>query len=245
MAGKIDIMKTGMTMMVPREAIKDLRFGTGRVIPQKFTPPSSTDTPDDLFPLGIGHKAMPPVRRFIRRTDPSQALIYTDGACLDNGNEGSRGGCAFVFHPPMETRAGSASMALEERGPTGEKYPHTSNRAEIRAVIAALRYRVWTGEGFRSLVIATDSEYVVDGITVWIHNWLSRGWRTSNGQPVKNKDLWLVLLGEVERWSDAGLKVMFWHIPRKFNTRADYLAKEEAASKSYEEDFIELSGQLV
>jgi ribonuclease HI len=73
---------------------------------------------------------------------------------------------------------GYANFHLEKEGPFGEPSLQTSNRAELRAVIAALRFRAWQGEGFKSLVIATDSEYVVEGATNWARGWLRNNWRT-------------------------------------------------------------------
>lgn len=186
--------------------------------------------------------------RFIRCSDVSEFLIYTDGACSNNGANDGRGGCAFVFRPetspsmiPPTTSSGhsTASMKLhqlgaskfrlESRGPTGEAVPQTSNRAELRAVIAALGYRLWNNEGCRRLVIATDSAYVVDGCTAWITKWMRNGWQTSTHQPVKNQDLWLELIRLRDKWSKAGVKVLFWRIPRSRNTLADRLAKEATA----------------
>lgn len=206
-----------------------LRAGTGRVLFTKFTPPNDTVSPSSLFTPGMAVKATPVTTRFINRSDPTQLLIYTDGACLDNGRANPRAGCAFVYRPSVPpVVVGYDSFRLETEGPTGEQHTQTSNRAELRAVIGALRFRHWKGEGFDSLVIATDSEYVVEGATNWVRGWLRRGWKTSVGAPVKNKDLWEALLGEAERWSDIGLDVKFWRIPRELNTLADQRAKEAA-----------------
>lgn len=115
---------------------------------------------------------------------------------------------------------------LEGLGPTGDEYAHTSNRAELRALIAALRFRSWNLEGFNCLVIATDSEYVVNGITSWIKSWRRKDWRTRSGTAVKNKDLWQCLLGEIERADESGLRIQFWRISRDWNIEADHHAKE-------------------
>lgn len=79
------------------------------------------------------------------------------------------------------------------------------------------------------MVIATDSEYVVEGCTKWTKSWIKRGWKTSAGKDVKNKDLWEMLLGEAERWKDEGLSLEFWRIPREWNEVADGAAKQAAA----------------
>lgn len=225
----------------------ELRVGTGRIFPTKFNPPNPSDTPTSLFPLDRAKQATPPAYRFIRRNaENDQFLVYTDGACLDNGGENPRAGCSFVYRNSTlnPTVCGHASFPLEKEGPTGMEGLQTSNRAELRAVIAATRFRYWLGEGCRCLVIATDSEYVVEGMTKWVKKWIRNDWRTSSGLPVKNKDLWKCLLGEVERWDERGMRIQFWRIPREWNTEADQHAKV-AASKDASQKFGDISGVLV
>lgn len=148
--------------------------------------------------------------------------------------------------PGAVGRFTSISSPLERQGPTGETHQQTSNRAELRAVIGALQYRAWHGEGFKTVVIATDSEYTVLGITGWVRGWLRRNWHTSAGKPVKNKDLWQVLLGRIEELSERGTAVKFWHIPRYLNAKADRKAKDAAASdEPIPEEFVESSGMMV
>ena len=176
-------------------------------------------------------------------------LIFVDGSCLDNGKPTSRAGCAFVYCPGP-TFVGKSAFRLEPKGPTGVEYKQTSNRAELRAVIAALQYRFWYGEGYARVVIATDSVYVVKGITEWVKGWVENGWRTNQGNAVKNKDLWQQLLEEIGRYQDIARTanwlppggprrlerdILFWHIPRALNTQADMLAKEAAAREEAQE----------
>lgn len=235
----------GVVVRIPCSGEQKPRVGTGLVHAEKFTPPKPTDVPQLLFPSGIGMKASPRVHRFIRHTDSTQLLVYTDGACLNNGSKNPQGGCAFVYRPAMPGRLGHVGFHLESKGPTGQHHQQTSNRAELRAVLGALRFRYWTGEGFKSIVIATDSEYVVEGATKWVRGWVRKGWKTSYGQPVKNKDLWQALLGEFERWSECGLKVKFWRIPRNLNTEADRWAKDAAEKQSSLDEFMDINGMLV
>lgn len=102
--------------------------------------------------------------------------------------------------------------------------PETSNRAELRAAIVALGLRVWNGEGFDKVVLACDSEYVVKGISEWVPKWKTNGWRTSQGTPVENRDLWEALLAALSEQDDRGVLVRFWLIPREQN-EADAYAK--------------------
>lgn len=205
--------------------------GTGEVLPEKFDPsesPSCTEEPLDLFScqqLGPSSSPNPPILRYINRTNPEEMLIYTDGACLYNGQQGPSGGWGFVY-----SESDSQAGPLANIGPMGEKHEQTSNRAELTAVIEALRFRWWPALTFTSVVIATDSQYVVDGITSHVRGWLQNGWKTSAGEDVKNKDLWQVLLGESERYDRFRFKIKYWRIPRESNTEADRLAKQAASA---------------
>ncbi|KAJ3537251.1 hypothetical protein NM208_g6393 [Fusarium decemcellulare] len=219
-----------------------IRRGTGRVFPTHFEPPSTTSTPSALFPPGVGRRAIPNVYRFICCNDQEQVLIYADGACLDNGQANPKAGWAFYFKPEP---AGITSGRLENRGPFGDEHNQTSNRAELRAIIAALRFRYWIGEGFKTLVLATDSEYVAQGATTWARSWIRNGWRTRAGEAVKNKDLWEALLGEVERWDILGLKIKFWNIPRSMNGTADRAAKQVAENGADVDRYRDVKGVLV
>lgn len=218
---------------------------TEPVIPVKFKPPRDGDSPQTLFPARYSTAASPPVLRFIHASDPKQFLIYTDGACLNNGQTNPRAGCSFVYRPSTEEPRvlGHADLRLENKGPTGKLHQQTSNRAELRAVIAALRYRAWWGEGCTTLVIATDSEYVVKGATSWVRGWLRRGWKTRMGHAVKNRDLWEALLGEFKEHDYWRTKVKFWRIPREWNTEADHFAGL-AAAEDEKEEFQDVAGLL-
>lgn len=122
--------------------------------------------------------------RFTRQSNPAEFLIYTDGVCRKNGDKNARAGCGFFYRPetspstiPSKTSSGHSTCSmnlhklgackfrLESRGPAGEAVPQTNNRAELRAVIAALRFRLWNNKGCQRLVIEIDSSYVVNGST--------------------------------------------------------------------------------
>ncbi|KAI1180233.1 ribonuclease H-like protein [Nemania sp. FL0916] len=215
------------------------RRGTGLVFPTKFTPPSSTIRPTELFSGVFRFGAL---MRSVHRDDRRKLLIFTDGACLDNGRPDPKAGWAIVDGPdPAGGPGRTVSARLENKGPFGDPGIQTSNRAELRAVLAALRIRHWTGEGFNTMVIATDSEYVAVGATQWVRTWVQNGWRTAGNKDVKNRDLWEMLLGEAERWHDEGLAIQFWRIPREWNTLADAAAKS-AAEKEPLDQWREIHG---
>lgn len=107
-------------------------------------------------------------RRFVPRIGGLKTmLLITDGACLDIGSTDRepRGGWAFIF---TDGPAGVVKGTLEQNGPDKEPYPATCHRAELRAVLAAMEFRKWWGEGWERVVVAADSEYVVSGATKWL-----------------------------------------------------------------------------
>ena len=102
--------------------------------------------------------------------------IATDGAC--KGNPGPGGWGAVI-------RSGDREKEL-----SGGENPTTNNRMELMAAIRAL-------EALKKpcrVTLSTDSKYVMDGLTKWIHGWRRNGWKTADRKPVKNADLWQELI---------------------------------------------------
>lgn len=227
------IGKLGMPSKRPIRRPKSPPPGSELITCDRFEDSQGTDPPWRLFNHDEGNF------RFSRKANgKDEVLIYTDGACLDNGSVSARGGCAFVFQPEdtsQEPTQEYVNFALEKRGPTGVSAPATSNRAELRAVIAALKFRQWQGEGWDRIVIATDSSYAVDGITEHMMVWFRRNWRNAKGKPVMNRDLWQALLDRVRELHKFGAEVVFWRIPRAWNSKADLVAKAAAQQKPLEE----------
>jgi ribonuclease HI len=102
--------------------------------------------------------------------------IFTDGAC--RGNPGP-GGWGVVL------RAGDREKHLK-----GSEAHTTNNQMELQAAIEGLKAL----KNVRQVMITTDSQYVRNGITQWVHNWQKNGWKTRDKKPVKNADRWQVLL---------------------------------------------------
>ncbi|KAK4233584.1 hypothetical protein C8A03DRAFT_47913 [Achaetomium macrosporum] len=218
----------------PAQRVENMerRRGVGSVFPTQFNAPAQTAS--QLFPpTRVGHAGSD---WYVSANQPRQVLVYVDGACTNNGKTNPRAGWAVVYGA-----GDSAFGRLEDKGPFGDDSVATSNRAELRAAIAALRLCDWRIEGFDSIVIATDSSYVVDGATGWAKGWVRKGWKTRTGDDVKNKDLWELLLGETERWWDRGLRVALWRIPRELNAVADTWAKEAAESGRAEPCFRDVT----
>ncbi|KXS17303.1 ribonuclease H-like protein [Gonapodya prolifera JEL478] len=231
------------TPNTPSRILPNLPRGTGRTFPSEFTPWPETVTPMELFSR---RRQVGLFTRLVHRGDPQACLVFTDGACLGNGGANPRAGWAFVHGKSGKGRNATYHIVqnrLERTGVFGVgRTIQTSNRAELRAVIAALRFNNWRSEGFRRLVIATDSEYVVEGATNWARSWVRRGWCTRTGDPVKNKDLWELLLGQVERSRSSGLEVELWRVPREWNEVADEAAKEAAAEGGAPLEFHDVVG---
>ncbi|KAI0802197.1 hypothetical protein GGR55DRAFT_701145 [Xylaria sp. FL0064] len=174
------------------------RRGSGRAFPSKFCAFTTNTPPEDLFPSSrTGQDEM---YHFVHCNDQKKALAYADGACSDNGQQNPQAAWVAILRPRIRnnTRPSILSGRLELKGPFGDESVATSNRAELRAAIAILRCNDWRGDGFTSVVIATDSSYLVDGATEWVKSWVRNGWKTRSGGPVQNQDLWELLLGEVE-----------------------------------------------
>lgn len=142
-------------------------------------------------------------------TEMQRVEIATDGAC--KGNPG-RGGWGALL------RMGGVEKELSG----GEKHT-TNNRMELMAAI----------EGLKALkrpchvTLSTDSRYVMDGLTKWIHGWIKNGWKTASKQPVKNADLWMALLEAAKPHRVEWVWVK-GHAGHPDNERADRLASNAA-----------------
>ena len=136
----------------------------------------------------------------------TQAIeIYTDGAC--RGNPGPGGWGAVLL-------AGRHKKTLH-----GGERETTNNRMELTAAIEALNAL----KGSRSVILHTDSKYVMQGITEWMANWKKRGWKTAAKKPVKNQDLWVALDEAIAR-HDIQWKWVKGHAGNAGNEEADALA---------------------
>lgn len=135
-------------------------------------------------------------------------VIYTDGAC--SGNPGPGGwGALLCYNGHEKELNGGESMT-------------TNNRMEMMAAIEALRTLKPDYSG--DIVIWTDSKYLKDGITNWIHGWKKRGWKKADKKPVVNVDLWKALDAQVEGKS-IDWKWIKGHAGDIGNERADELAR--------------------
>ena len=141
-----------------------------------------------------------------------EIVAYTDGACSGNPGPGGWG---------VLLQARDGDTLLRERELCGGEARTTNNRMELMAAIMALEALKAPSE----ITIVTDSTYVKDGVTSWIHGWKKNGWKTAARKPVKNAELW-------QRLDAArGRHQVKWdwvkgHAGHPENERADQLARE-------------------
>lgn len=141
-----------------------------------------------------------------------QVKLITDGAC--KGNPG-RGGWACILRYNQHKRElyGCAAQT-------------TNNRMELTAAIEGLKALNEPCE----VVVVTDSEYLKNGITTWIHNWKKRNWMTTGKKPVVNQDLWQELDALVNRHK-ATWEWTRGHSSHEDNNRCDELASAAASGQ--------------
>ncbi len=138
-------------------------------------------------------------------------VAYTDGACSGNPGPGGWG---------VLMRAMQGDAIVKERELSGGESDTTNNRMELLAAIHALE----TLERASTITIITDSAYVKNGLTGWIHGWKRNGWKTSNRKPVKNVELWQ-RLDEAQARHDVTWEWIKGHAGHEGNEHADELAR--------------------
>ncbi|WP_027253775.1 ribonuclease HI [Photobacterium halotolerans] len=142
-----------------------------------------------------------------------QVEIFTDGSCLGNPGPGGYGTILRYKGHVKELNDGF--------------FMTTNNRMELLAAIVGLASLKESCE----VDLTTDSQYVRQGITQWIHNWKKRGWKTADKKPVKNADLWQQLDQETQRHQVRWHWVK-GHAGHPENERCDELARQAAESPS-------------
>jgi len=142
--------------------------------------------------------------------DKPHVIIHTDGACSGNPGPGGYGAILSFGNHEKEIKGGEAQT--------------TNNRMELMGAIAAL-------EALNKpclVELHTDSQYVHQGISGWIHGWKRNGWRTADKKPVKNVDLWQRLDAAIAR-HEVRWHWIKGHAGHELNERADALARSAIA----------------
>jgi ribonuclease HI len=141
----------------------------------------------------------------------AKLLAYTDGACSGNPGPGGWG---------VLMRAMDGDEIVKQRELSGGAELTTNNQMELMAAISALEVLERASE----LTIITDSTYVKNGVTGWIHGWKKNGWKTSAKKPVKNVELWQRLDAAQAR-HQVTWEWVKGHAGHSENERADELAR--------------------
>ena len=137
-----------------------------------------------------------------------EIIVYTDGACRGNPGPGGWGAVLESGSHYKEIYGGDEST--------------TNNRMELVATIEALKSIKASDSRIR---LFTDSVYVKNGITQWMHNWKKNGWKTAAKKPVKNTDLWVVL-DQVQQQHNIEWCWIKGHAGHPGNEKADQLANK-------------------
>ena len=145
---------------------------------------------------------------FSNQSPFSDIVVTTDGSCSPNNGNGS-GGWAYVV------RENGQVIGQE----SGRENKTTNNRMEFMAILQALRSFVEPTH----ITVRTDSQYAMKSVTVWAHGWKRRGWRTSEGESVKNRDLIEEILAEMDRHS-VKMEWVRGHNGDRDNEKCDGLA---------------------
>jgi len=140
-----------------------------------------------------------------------ELFAYTDGAC--SGNPGPGGWGALLV-------ARDGDRTVKTRELKGGAPDTTNNRMELLAAISALEAL----DRPTQITIVTDSAYVKNGVTTWIHGWKRNGWRTAGKKPVKNIDLWQ-RIDEASARHQVTWEWVKGHAGHVENERADELAR--------------------
>ena len=138
-------------------------------------------------------------------------FAYTDGACSGNPGPGGWG---------VLLQARNGDTVVKERELSGGEAQTTNNRMELMAAISALESLSRDTE----ITVVTDSAYVKNGVTGWIHGWKRNGWKTASKKPVKNVELWQ-RLDEANRRHRVTWQWVKGHAGHPENERADELAR--------------------
>jgi ribonuclease HI len=158
--------------------------------------------------------------------------IYADESCLGNGREGTNPGGAGVL---LEFRH-RESTPLVRRDLWVSEPGTTNNRMALRSVIEAMTALSRKGRRFR-VIFTTDSRYIVDGMTQWVHDWARRGWSRKSG-PIENLELWRQAV------TAAAAHAVFWrwvrgHAGHAQNEYANDLAVRAAGAQSSSDGLVE------
>lgn len=160
--------------------------------------------------------AMPFCGSFLGSSMSHNLRIYTDGGCWNHTGDGA---WAFVV----------TEHGQEIYSNSGRVAGTTNNKMELQALIEAV---AWLDKQCDSVVLVSDSQYCVNGITQWVHGWIEKNWITYSKEPVKNKEQWELLYFLAHKWIHTNLEFKWvkGHAGNKYNEVADQLCTAAIAT---------------
>lgn len=188
--------------------------------------------PNKIFTLSEDHL------RLVRHDlgpQVNQVLVYIAGA---RSTDGKQFGWSVACGSTPERQC-ILSGRLENKGPFGDQHEATLDRAALRAAAAALRISDWRKEGFNFIAIATDYPYVHEGASLGVRTWI-HDWMTGKENNVTNRDLWELMLGDVERFWNQDTKIAFWNVKKELNWMANDAALKAANEGTADEEFKDI-----
>ena len=126
-------------------------------------------------------------------------VIYTDGACTNNGKQNSKGGIGLYCQDQLHVSRQIKSSKI------------TNNVCELTAILEALLWVETHMKDIESVEICTDSSYSIQCVTSWIHGWKQNNWRTAANKPVKNKRLIVTIYETLQRLQPQ-VKISFRYV---------------------------------
>ena len=182
----------------------------------------------NILPVSINERDTPQddatLAEVVCKEECGPTTVFIDGSCIKNGANCTKGGFG-VYWGADHPWNGSYTIPPED-GPT-------NNKAELRAAIKAIEVAQENCIG--KLTINSDSKYVISGVTQWSDTWYKNGWKTSIGEPVKNKEEWVQLLKLI---NDCKISITWKHVPGHDgitgNEEADKLAVIGANNKVHD-----------
>jgi ribonuclease HI len=179
--------------------------------------------PVSMFKLGgqpppTGGAAAVPQRMNVTtpKQVPGSLEIYTDGACSGEGTKGNFSG------------NGGYSVIVGNAAYWGHEAATTGNKMELKAILLALDYILNAHSDGRKVIVFSDSKYCVDGLNSWVDGWKKKGWKKSDGGPVKNQDMWEIASELKTKLKSAGKHFSLVHIEAHSGHRGNELADSVA-----------------
>lgn len=165
--------------------------------------------------------------RFVLKATSTAVVLFAAFSCLNNGGYDPR-----AYWSVVATLPNSKGITSGNIGRLCSSWPHvdTSNRAALEALIQALKLELWPLLGFRTVIVAINSQYVVDGFADHVDRWEKNGWKINSGKEASNQDKWEEVLKLVNFWDRCGVRVLLWNVTKATNGIANRMVRNAPVS---------------